>query len=104
MQKHYEYFDAKGNVKSLAAIACDKCGVDCEAESWLVNGEEDVCPECDIHSGEDGRGREAGDGGASTGGGEEESHKETKVPLEPQKSIAACKKRVAQMRKRRKHF
>lgn len=46
MQKHYEYFDAKGNVKSLAAIACDKCGVDCEAESWLVNGEEDVCPEC----------------------------------------------------------
>lgn len=29
-----------------AAIACDVCGADCEAESWLVNGEEDVCPKC----------------------------------------------------------
>ena len=45
-KKHYEYFDADGNVKAPAAIACDKCGVDCEAESWLVNGEEDVCPKC----------------------------------------------------------
>ena len=46
MKKHYEYFDEDGSVKAPAAIACDKCGADCEAESWLVNGEEDVCPKC----------------------------------------------------------
>ena len=46
MTKRYEYFDADGKVKRPAAIACDGCGVDCEPESYLVNGEEDVCPKC----------------------------------------------------------
>ncbi len=32
-----------------AGSACDKGGEECEAESYLVNGEEDVCPECYVN-------------------------------------------------------
>ncbi len=46
MTKRYEYFDADGNVKKPAAIACDGCGKDCEPESYFVGGEEDFCPTC----------------------------------------------------------
>ena len=46
MTKRYQYFDADGNIKKPAAIACDGCGCDCEKESYLVGGEEDFCPEC----------------------------------------------------------
>lgn len=46
MTKRYNYFGADGEIKAPAAIACDKCGVDCEPESYLVNGEEDMCPAC----------------------------------------------------------
>eukprot|EP00961_Rhodomonas_salina_P010083 135724-Rhodomonas_salina.1 len=35
MTKRYQYFDGGGVLKAPAAIACDKCGVDCEAESYL---------------------------------------------------------------------
>jgi|TARA_B110000977_G_scaffold165700_1_gene213100 hypothetical protein len=49
MTKRYNYFDKDGALKTPAAIACDKCGADCEAESYLVNGEEDVCPECYVN-------------------------------------------------------
>uniref|UniRef100_A0A7S1BDB3 (S)-ureidoglycine aminohydrolase cupin domain-containing protein n=1 Tax=Corethron hystrix TaxID=216773 RepID=A0A7S1BDB3_9STRA len=45
MTKRYQYFDAEGSIRAPAAIACDGCGCDCEAESYLV-GEEDFCPDC----------------------------------------------------------
>mmetsp|Transcript_56325 Transcript_56325/g.96962 ORF Transcript_56325/g.96962 Transcript_56325/m.96962 type:complete len:323 (-) Transcript_56325:429-1397(-) len=55
MTKRYNYFDADGQLKAaLPAIACDGCGCDCEAESYLV-GDEDFCPRCHEdggHSGE----------------------------------------------------
>ena len=54
MTKRYAYFDAEGAEKTPAAIACDKCGVDCEAESYLVNGAEDLCPACYAASGKSG--------------------------------------------------
>ena len=46
MTKRYQYFGADGAIKTPAAIACDDCGVDCEKESYLVGGEEDLCPQC----------------------------------------------------------
>ena len=46
MTKRYQYFGADGAIKTPAAIACDDCGVDCEKESYLVGGEEDLCPGC----------------------------------------------------------
>jgi len=45
MTKRYQYFDKDGEISAPAAIACDGCGCDCEAESYLV-GEEDFCPKC----------------------------------------------------------
>jgi len=45
MKKRYQYFDTDGKISAPAAIACDGCGCDCEAESYLV-GEEDFCPKC----------------------------------------------------------
>ena len=52
MRKHYAYFGDDGEELPEAppAIACDLCGADCFAESYLHTGEDgaeiDLCPEC----------------------------------------------------------
>mmetsp|Transcript_70411 Transcript_70411/g.114401 ORF Transcript_70411/g.114401 Transcript_70411/m.114401 type:complete len:198 (+) Transcript_70411:3-596(+) len=47
MQKHYCYFDEEGNeAKCAGGISCDLCSKDCSAESFLMDGEVDLCPDC----------------------------------------------------------
>ena len=48
MTKHYAYYGENGEpeCEDLPGIACDVCGVDCFAESYLFAEETDVCPKC----------------------------------------------------------
>ncbi|KAJ1620462.1 hypothetical protein T492DRAFT_1077705 [Pavlovales sp. CCMP2436] len=46
MTKHFAYFVGEEESSlALADIACDECGKDCTAESYL-SGELDLCPKC----------------------------------------------------------
>jgi hypothetical protein len=46
MTKRYNYFNEAGEIDSPAEIACDGCGAECVAQSWLTAAEEDICPAC----------------------------------------------------------
>jgi hypothetical protein len=48
MTKHYSYYGEDGNPEGdeLPGIACDACGADCYAESYLFAEETDLCPKC----------------------------------------------------------
>jgi hypothetical protein len=48
MTKHYSYYGEDGHPEGedLPGIACDVCGVDCYAESYLYGEETDLCPKC----------------------------------------------------------
>jgi uncharacterized cupin superfamily protein len=44
--KMYCYFDAEGNETQSNSVGCDLCSEDCSAESYLMDGEVDLCPAC----------------------------------------------------------
>lgn len=48
MTKRYAYYGENGEPEGedLPGIACDVCGVDCLAESYLFGEETDLCPKC----------------------------------------------------------
>ena len=48
MTKHYSYYgeDGRPEGEDLPGIACDVCGADCYAESYLYGEETDLCPAC----------------------------------------------------------
>jgi len=46
MKKHYAYFDEEGKEAQPNNISCDLCGEQCWEDSYLMDGETDLCPLC----------------------------------------------------------
>ena len=46
MKKHYAYFDEEGKEVQPNNISCDLCGDQCWENSYLMDGETDLCPAC----------------------------------------------------------